>query len=171
MTNLSDTQKGGLFMASVTIVVVGSGLWIWYGDAWVDPSGALLSRLESEEGFRSHAYTDTRGVLTIGYGTSLKFGITHREASALLKERLDVTYARVKSELPWIVAKSEATQSATLDMAYQLGVSGLLEFHKMLTHLRLGQCKDAKREALDSAWARETPNRARRVVAHLCAGE
>jgi len=53
---------------------------------------------------------------------------------------------------------------ALLNMAYQLGVSGLLNFSKMLTALQAGDREEAAREALDSLWAKQTPNRARRVA-------
>ena len=53
-------------------------------------------------------------------------------------------------------------------MAYQLGVHGVLEFKEMLASLERGDCQAARRQALESAWARETPARAKRVTERLC---
>lgn len=50
------------------------------------------------------------------------------------------------------------------NMAYQLGVSGVLRFRKMLEALRAGDREKAAEEALDSAWATQTPERAQRVA-------
>ena len=127
-----------------------------------------LARLKNEEGFRADPYHDSRGVLTIGFGTNIGEGITRREAEFLLRERLEATYETLFKELPWLSAAPELQQSAILDMGYQLGAHGVLEFHMMLGALRAGDCPAAKRAALNSDWARETPERAERVTAILC---
>ena len=57
-----------------------------------------------------------------------------------------------------------AIRGALLDMSYQLGVNGVLEFHDMLAALAAGNYAEAHRAALDSRWAKETPKRARRVT-------
>ena len=60
------------------------------------------------------------------------------------------------------------TQGALVSMAYQLGCTGLMGFKGMLSALEQGDCPTAKAEALDSDWARETPERAHRVSERLC---
>ena len=47
-----------------------------------------LARLKVEEGFRAKPYPDSRGVMTIGYGTNIGEGITRREGEYLLRERV-----------------------------------------------------------------------------------
>ena len=128
-----------------------------------------VQRIMMEESFRSHIYTDSSGYQTIGYGTNVEIGITKREGEYLLRERLAGTYTRLTNDLPWVKDQPVMTQSALLDMSYQLGVDGTLKFHAMLTGLRAGDCAKAKAAALDSLWARETPQRARRVTDRLCA--
>ena len=54
-----------------------------------------------------------------------------------------------------------------MNMAYQMGVPGLLRFKKMLSALEAGDWKTAEKEALDSLWARQTPRRAREVASLL----
>ena len=119
-------------------------------------------------GLSRQAVPDSRGILTIGFGTNIGEGITRREAEFLLRERLAVTYQTLTSNLPWLSDAPERQQSAILDMGYQLGPHGVLGFHGMLSALESGDCPAAKAAALDSAWARETPERAKRVTALLC---
>ena len=54
-------------------------------------------------------------------------------------------------------------QAMLADMAYQLGVHGVLAFDDMLTCMQREDWQCAHDAALDSAWARETPARAKRV--------
>ena len=127
-----------------------------------------LDRLKDEEGFRSKPYPDSRGVLTIGFGTNIERGITRDEGEYLLRERLTATHDSLTKALPWLSAAPEGQQSAILDMGYQLGPHGLLGFHNMLSALEADDCPAAKAAALNSDWARETPKRAERVTAILC---
>ena len=55
-------------------------------------------------------------------------------------------------------------QASLADMAYQLGVAGVLQFHTTLGHLARQEWQAAHQSALASAWARETPERAARVA-------
>ena len=51
----------------------------------------VVALLKAEEGFRAKPYLDSRGTLTIGFGTSLANGITEAEGEWLLRERLRAT--------------------------------------------------------------------------------
>lgn len=124
----------------------------------------LVQTLKSEEGFRSKPYLDSRGILTIGYGTDLAEGITETEGEYLLRERLRSTLERLRNAWGPFSGQPVRIQSALLDAAYQMGVQGVLGFHDMLAALERGDIPAARAAALDSDWARETPNRAKRVV-------
>ena len=126
--------------------------------------GPLIKKLKVEEGFRAKVYTDSRGYLTIGYGTNIGGGITRAEAEYLLRERLAGTWTELRKAWPVVSTLPTPVQFAVLDMAYQLGVQGVLGFHKMLAALVAGDYDTAAKEADLSKWAIETPNRARRVV-------
>ena len=144
------------------------GFLLFAGAATESVVEQTAARLKSEEGFRAKPYPDLRGVMTIGFGTNIGEGITRREGEYLLRERLGATHETLTKELPWLSAAPERQQSAILDMGYQLGVHGVLEFHHMLASLESGDCPAAKVAALDSDWWRETPQRAERVTVLLC---
>ena len=149
------------------VVLAGALAGAWQ-DRGADPVDAVLPTIMQEEGFRSHVYTDTQGVLTIGYGTNLSEGITMLEAEALLRIRLTIANDGIHNSLPWLQDQPGRVQAAVLDMSYQLGVEGLLKFRAMIAALEAGNCAAAKAAALDSLWARETPGRASRVADRLC---
>lgn len=130
-----------------------------------DPVGRLVDRLKGEEGFKSKPYRDTRGILTIGYGTAIGLGITPQEAEILLRYRLVEKEKELASAWPPYGEQPGPIQSALLDMSYQLGVHGVLEFQDMLAALAGKDYETAARAVEQSAWNRETPKRVERVAA------
>ena len=129
-------------------------------------SPRVLSILKTDEGFRSKPYRDSRGVLTVGYGTNIGEGITVKEADWLLEERVRETQGDLARRWAPYERLPIPVQDALLAAAYQLGVDGLLKFRKMLAALAASppDYAAASDEARDSAWQRETPHRVDRLV-------
>lgn len=131
-----------------------------------------MSRLRDDiirdEGFVPHAYQDHLGFWTIGYG----FLIDQRRGGAIpspvaefwLDHELAERRRRLLQSLPWLADEPEPIQRALQNMAYQLGINGLLNFRRMLAAVQAGNYAEAAREALNSNWARQTPNRANRIA-------
>ena len=105
----------------------------------------LVQTLKQEEGFRSKPYLDSRGVLTIGFGTDLDEGITKAEGEYLLRERLRSAMERLRMAWEPFSRQPPRIQSALLDMAYNLGTEGLLKFHDMLAALEAGSLREGQR--------------------------
>ena len=132
----------------------------------------LVETIKAEESFKAKAYRDSRGVLTIGYGTNLDIGITKPEGAFLLRSRID-THRRdlARSWQPFDrPAAPRIVKDALTDMAYQLGVRGVLGFHHMLAALARGDLAGAVAAGMASDWYRETPKRAMRVLGALRGG-
>lgn len=127
----------------------------------------LLSDLKDDEGFIPYAYQDSLGYWTIGYGTLIDKrggGIPEDVCSILLERHVDSAITQLNKSLPWLKDHSENVQLALGNMAYQLGVSGLLKFKTTLDLIRKKRYNEAADNALKSLWARQTPNRAKRVT-------
>ena len=144
----------------------------------------LVNRIKNEEGFRSLTYQDTRGFSTIGYGTKLplldsdwhcfnrasrryrhaKMGSRWIQSDCLLKSRLSDHYLELVYRWAPFTHQPDPVQMALLDMCYQLGVDGLLEFRLMLSAIVNKDWVRAIAEARASRWDKETPSRVRRVV-------
>ena len=127
--------------------------------------------LKRSEGFRSQPYRDHLGNLTIGYGTLLEGkGLSKEEAAVILLMRAGGKKGALVKALANrginFAALPEPARQTLERMAYQMGVSGVMRFKRMIAAIRDGRWKTAHAEALDSKWAREqTARRARRVVA------
>lgn len=135
----------------------------------------LIDQLRRDEGEILHAYQDHLGYWTLGVGVLIDQrrggGITAEESAYLLRNRVAMAEAALRQRFEWYGRLDEVRQAALLNMAYQLGVDGLSKFTKMLAALRDERWADAEQHALDSQWAKQTPERARRVARQLQTGE
>ena len=134
----------------------------------------LKFQLKHDEGWRASAYQDHLGFWTIGYGFLIderRCGkLPARVAEFWLDHLLDKLTAELAVRVPCWDEQPEIVQEALANMAYQLGVNGLLKFKRMLRAVALRHYGEAARHALDSKWAEQTPNRARRVANMIRAG-
>jgi lysozyme len=144
----------------------------------LDQVTAILAK---HEGFRATAYKDTRGFLTIGYGTNLDAvgaqnqcamagfnylavrdgaPITQSQALSLLQKAarhaMDCASIRVNgyADMPANV------QLAVVDMVYNLGFAGFCEFRNMIAALEANKWSDAVQEMRCSAWFHQVGQRA-----------
>lgn len=131
-----------------------------------------VSQVKDDEGFRSKPYRCTAGKLTIGYGRNLEDrGITKEEADYLLRNDI----AAVTKELQDLIASwyqlTPPRQAVLINMGINMGVGGLLKFRKMLAALDRHDYKSAAAEMLDSAYAKQVPNRANRLAQQMETGQ
>lgn len=118
-----------------------------------------------------HAYQDSLGYWTIGVGHL----IDKRKGGKLPPEIVEALYDYDYNEkfyalsrrLPWFTRLSEVRQAVLVDMAFNLGVQGLMGFTKTLTHLEAGEYQLAAKEMLKSEWRSQVGNRARRLAAMM----
>jgi lysozyme len=135
----------------------------------------LRQDLIRDEGFRAHVYQDTEGFWTIGYGFLVDrkrggLGLPPWIADLWLDELIADKVRDLRQRWPRLDEQAPEVQRALANMAYQLGPRGVMNFRRMIAALEAGDRARAAAEALDSTWARQTPNRARRVAA-LIRGE
>jgi lysozyme len=125
----------------------------------------LRKDLIAEEGIRLKPYLCPAGKLTLGVGRNLDdVGITEDEAMMMLDNDIERVKGQLAKALPWLETKPQGVQRAIANMAFQMGLGGVLKFQKMLAALQARDYNAARREALDSAWAKQTPQRAKRVT-------
>jgi lysozyme len=121
------------------------------------------------EGYSKTVYKCTADKSTIGYGTNLEDrGISESEALYILNNDLKRIRMNMGAhDLTGFMTPSQ--EAALIDMAYNLGWSGLMGFEKMIFAIKCGEYELAAEELLDSKYARQVPNRAKRN-ADLLAG-
>lgn len=134
----------------------------------------LTEQLRRDEGEVLHAYSDHLGYLTIGVGRLIDprkgGGITPNESAFLLKNDIDRRLVQVRASLPWFSDLDEARQGVLLNMAFQLGVDGLLGFKTTLGLVQRGEYAQAAEQMLQSKWAQQTPARALRLSNQMRTG-
>jgi lysozyme len=132
---------------------------------------AVLYRLKDEEGFRASAYQDHLGFWTIGHGICIDArrgcGITERESVYLMENRVGEICKRLDRAIPWWRSLPPGPAEALVEMGYQLGVAGVLGFQQMLHAAEMRDYPAMAAEALDSEWAKQTPERAARLAAMM----
>ncbi|HXP82553.1 MAG TPA: glycoside hydrolase family protein [Verrucomicrobiae bacterium] len=126
-----------------------------------------LQQIVRDEGCVLHAYQDSMGFWTIGSGILIDArkggGITQEESDYLTKNRIGLA-ARALTFYPWYQTLDEVRQAAVLNMAYNLGVEGLLKFSKMLSAIESQDWNRAAVEMLNSEWATQVKDRAKRLA-------
>jgi lysozyme len=137
--------------------------------------GRLINQLIDDEGLVQFCYPDQFGYHTIGVGRCIDKrkgkGISKEEVMYLLNHDIDDWNDELHRVLPWVNSLDDLRQEVLICMAHQMGVDGLLKFQKFLGYLRAGEYKQAAKEGLISLWARQTPDRAQRMMKMIEEGE
>ena len=135
----------------------------------------LKQQLIRDEGVVRHAYTDSLGFTTIGCGRLIDMrrggGLSPDEIDYLLNNDIKEKTAQVLAALPWASKLNEPRFAVLVNMAFQMGIGGLLRFHRTLGSIEDGQYFEAAIEMLQSEWAKQTPERANRLATQMKTGE
>ena len=131
----------------------------------------LIADLRRDEGRVPHAYQDSEGWWTIADGILIDKrrggGLKPEEMDFILNNRLDLLAKEFDGRLPWWRTLKEPQQRALMNMGHQMGCGGVLKFRSMLKALQDGDGPAARQHALDSLWAKQTPERAERIAGML----
>lgn len=135
----------------------------------------IKAHLEQEEGRKASAYQDHLGWWTIGVGRLIdarKGGrLSDAEIDLLLANDIKDRIEAIKDWPAWQAVKDNpARATALISMAFQLGTAGLAEFKNSLRLIEQKQWAAAASNLLQSLWARQTPNRAKRVTDMIRSG-
>lgn len=131
----------------------------------------IREQLIRDEGRHLKVYRCPAGKLTIGVGRNLEDrGITHVEALYLLDNDIADFRKGIVTALPWSATLDDARFGVLLNMAFNLGLDGLLEFKNMLLSIRLEQWDKAAQHLLDSKYAEQVGDRARRLATQIRTG-
>lgn len=143
----------------------------------------ITSLLQYEEGFREKPYLCSGGYPTVGTGIRIgpkgadlknyEFTVPREVDAVWLQSILNRTMRDMLSNERIARAMNvldEARTAVLVSMAYQMGVAGLAQFKNTLYLVETKQFEEAAKAMLDSKWARQTPNRARRHAEQMRSG-
>jgi len=132
-------------------------------------------QLKRDEGEILHAYKDSLGFLTIGIGILIDKrkdgGLRPEESEFIFRNRLRLLDAELASKLPWITRLDPTRKGVLINMAFQMGVTGLSAFKNTLALVQSGKYQDAAKAMMQSKWASQTPARAQRLSNQMATGE
>jgi len=135
----------------------------------------ITKQLRRDEGEVLHAYQDHLGYWTIGIGILIDKrkggGLRPEESEFIFLNRLKLKEEEVEKRIPWVKDLDDARKGVLINMAFQMGVDGLLGFKNTLATIKSGDYAKASGEMLNSLWARQTPARAQRLSKQMLTGE
>jgi lysozyme len=135
----------------------------------------LADQLIRHEGLRLSAYQDSLGYWTIGVGRLIdarkRGGITTAEARYLLGNDIVKVTSGLNDALPWWQTLSDVRQRVLADMAFNLGLAGLLTFKRTLVLIHDADYEAASKAMLQSKWASQVGRRAIRLAEMMRTGE
>ena len=127
-------------------------------------SDELKEAVKLSEGYRARVYKDTLGIDTIGYGFAIKdLELDKDICDMILDKKLNKLIKDVDNKFSFMDDIAVEAQDVVYEMCYQLGINGFSKFKKTIAYLRDENYKMAAIEMLDSRWAKQTPNRAKRL--------
>lgn len=136
----------------------------------------LTRQLRGDEGVKATVYKDHLGYDTIGVGRLVDSrktgaGLRSHEIDFLLQNDINDRIDQLMRRLPWFQNLDDARKGVLLNMSFQMGVDGLLGFKNTLAMIERGDYARASEGMLQSLWARQTPERAKRMADQMKTGE
>lgn len=127
----------------------------------------LTKELRRDEGVVPHAYQDHLGYLTIGVGRLIDKrkggGLSDDEIDYLLSNDINRFEKQVIDALPWYGKLDDVRQRVLVNMAFNMGIAGLLGFKNTLAMIERGDYAGAAKGMLASKWATQVGDRAKRL--------
>lgn len=127
---------------------------------------SLLQKVKEQllrhEGLKLKPYRCPAGKLTIGVGRNLDAnGITQKEAFVLLENDILRCESQLLDHIPIAYSDlNDTRKTVLLNMCFNLGISGLLEFKNTLAFIGAGDYERAANNMLASRWAKQVGRRA-----------
>ena len=144
-----------------------------YGDKLMDRA-KLETELARDEGCIFEIYEDHLGYATCGVGHLIKEGdpeygqpigtpVPQQQVNAYLQQDIDIAVKEVSERYKFFDELNDVRQRVMVNMAFNLGSTRLALFKKFLAAVEEQRWDDASLEMLDSKWATQVGNRAKRL--------
>src|SRR5688500_17548093 len=144
----------------------------------------IYQQLARDEGNRLKPYLDCcgkywrdctcekKGYMTIAVGVNLDEGISAAEGYLLTQGRIAAAREDLNIALPWASARlNDARYNALVNLCFNMGITRLLRFENTLDAIKREDWQRAHDELLDSIYAGQVGDRAKRVAKQLLTGQ
>lgn len=137
-----------------------------------DARQKLKNLLISHEQLKQFPYTDSTGHFTIGVGRNLTDrGISTSEALYLLNDDILYFTSQLSNSFPYFNKLDDIRKIVLIDMCFNLGIRGFLEFNRLLEAITRNDWEEAAKEILDSKAATQCPERYKQLAYIMKSGE
>ena len=130
----------------------------------------ITSQLIRDEGKYYIAYSDSRGISTIGIGHDLREPISDTSVNQIFQDDLATAERELQADLPWTTSLDDVRYGALVNLTFNLGIAGLEKFRLMLAALIHGDFNEAAAQLLNSAYTDEVGARAQRLATQIRTG-
>ena len=108
---------------------------------------------------------------TVGYGftdgVTFETRMSRQVADRRLEEEIFTRTEQLKAALPWFTEKSFVTQTVLINMAFNLGLKGFLQFKNTLAFVKADNFKQAAANMRLSAWYKQVTSRAEELAKRM----
>ena len=125
----------------------------------------IKEQLIRHEGRRTRPYVDTVGKITIGIGHNLTDnGLPDFIIDLLYEHDMKGVIQNLDTNLSWWREQPENIRNALMDLCFNMGIGGLLGFHRFLQALKDKNYLNAAMELQDSRWFQQVGFRGPELV-------
>lgn len=134
----------------------------------------LEQRIIEHEGIKKSVYKDSLGLWTIGVGflvdPSKNAGLSVDECMMILRSRLEKLDKQL-SQYNWYTNQDVVRKGVLQELAYNMGVNGLLEFKTFLAFMAARRCSEAALDLKTTKWASQvSQNRVNDILKRIREG-
>ena len=131
----------------------------------------LKKRIKKNEGFSPKPYKDQLGFLTIGFGHFvlpseqhlLKKKLSKKELENIFFSDFNIALRDFNTLLKPFVSNIKDSE-LLIEMVFQIGISGVIKFKKLLYHMNKGNRHLVSFEMMNSLWYTQTPKRVKNLI-------
>ena len=134
----------------------------------------LKKRIKKNEGFSLKPYKDQLGFITIGFGHLVlqkeKDLIKNKINKKKLEEVFENDFNKALKDFNLYLSQTTSTKKDSellIEMIFQMGLSSVLKFNKLLYHMRKKNKHLVCFEMMKSLWYRQTPNRVKNLIIYF----
>ena len=134
----------------------------------------LKKRIKKNEGFSLKPYKDQLGFITIGFGHLVlqkeKDLIKNKINKKKLEQIFENDFNKALKDFNLYLSQTTSTKKDSellIEMIFQMGLSSVLKFNKLLYHMRKKNKHLVCFEMMKSLWYRQTPNRVKNLIIYF----
>lgn len=123
----------------------------------------LKEFIVADEGYENFIYKDSLGNETVGIGHLCKNGFSNNVIDLIFQEDWQKHYNFLVKAFAWFLELNTARQFALISMSFNMGEANFMHFAGMISALKQKDFERAADEMLDSLWAKQVPNRVKKL--------